>query len=413
MTDQPKHSRFGGSSASRWMACPGSVVLCDQMPKQETSVWAAEGTLAHTLAEHCLTNGERTTAQFVGMTLEMAVDSPQFTKEMCDAVQVYLDAVYEEADKPGAELYVEEKFTLDVPSADKGEVFGRNDAMVYDRAARKLTVFDYKHGAGVPVSATENKQALFYATGALLAKPDWPIGTVEVVIVQPRAFDPEGGDGVKRWEFDALRVLDFAAEVDDAISLAKETTAGLSLKEGSHCRWCAAEPICPAKRNKLASAFGQSNLEDVTVTNLPDPNSLDGDRLARILEALDALDGYKAKVVEYAMAKAMGGVRVPGWKVVDKVGRRKWVDDDSSIAGYIASKYGVPMAEVMPPKLVTITEAERLITAKVGKASAKEAKDDVSVKFTVKESSGVTLVRDSDKRDPVTPGSAFSSSVTL
>ena len=340
-------------------------------------------------------------------------EQPKFTKEMCDAVQVYLDAVYEEADKPGAELHVEEKFTLDVPSAGKGEVFGRNDAMVYDRAARKLTVFDYKHGAGVPVSATENKQALFYATGALLAKPDWPIGTVEVVIVQPRAFDPEGGDGVKRWEFDALRVLDFAAEVDDAISLAKETTAGLSLKEGSHCRWCAAEPICPAKRNKLASAFGQSNLEDVTVTNLPDPNSLDGDRLARILEALDALDGYKAKVVEYAMAKAMGGVRVPGWKVVDKVGRRKWVDDDSSIAGYIASKYGVPMAEVMPPKLVTITEAERLITAKVGKASAKEAKDDVSVKFTVKESSGVTLVRDSDKRDPVTPGSAFSSSVTL
>lgn len=87
MTEQPKHSRFGGSSASRWMACPGSVVLCDQMPKQETSVWAAEGTLAHALAEHCLTNGERTTEQFVGMTLETR-----------NAVQVYLDAAYEETD---------------------------------------------------------------------------------------------------------------------------------------------------------------------------------------------------------------------------------------------------------------------------------------------------------------------------
>ena len=36
-----KHSNIvGGSTAKRVMACPGSVALCDKMPKQPSSKYA-------------------------------------------------------------------------------------------------------------------------------------------------------------------------------------------------------------------------------------------------------------------------------------------------------------------------------------------------------------------------------------
>ncbi|SQC97399.1 Protein of uncharacterised function (DUF2800) [Fusobacterium necrophorum subsp. necrophorum] len=44
------HALLGPSSASRWMACPPSVNLTKDMP-DTTSEYAAEGSLAHEIAE--------------------------------------------------------------------------------------------------------------------------------------------------------------------------------------------------------------------------------------------------------------------------------------------------------------------------------------------------------------------------
>lgn len=44
------HALFGPSSAHRWLECPGSVLLEQGMP-DTASESAAEGTLAHELAE--------------------------------------------------------------------------------------------------------------------------------------------------------------------------------------------------------------------------------------------------------------------------------------------------------------------------------------------------------------------------
>ena len=46
-----KHAKLSASSAFRWINCPGSVVLADQLPAPGSSAYADEGTLAHALAE--------------------------------------------------------------------------------------------------------------------------------------------------------------------------------------------------------------------------------------------------------------------------------------------------------------------------------------------------------------------------
>ena len=44
------HSTFSASAASRWLACPGSIVLSHGLP-DSSSKYSAAGTVAHGLLE--------------------------------------------------------------------------------------------------------------------------------------------------------------------------------------------------------------------------------------------------------------------------------------------------------------------------------------------------------------------------
>jgi hypothetical protein len=399
------HSRFGGSSASRWMACPGSVALCATVPPGKSSAYAEEGTRAHGFAEHFLKSGERDAFQHIGMTLDGALDAVPLTEDMARAVQDYLDAVWAEADaSPDAELYVEQGFALDLDAAEPGEVFGTNDALVYTPSKGRLAVFDYKHGAGVSVDVTDNTQLKFYAAGAALGKP-WKIREIELIIVQPRAMDAEEQGAVKRWSMDPVELVEFKGELEAAVLRAKalmrqQEPDDVTYYPGDHCRWCPAAAVCPAKEQEALGALADdfASVADITADKLPEPSTLDVERLGAILKAVDVISGYGEQVRQFVESQMMAGMAVPGWKVVDKVGRRKWASADEDIAGYLDMMYGVDADQLMPRKLVTITEAERLLKAAGG---GKAAKDDLTLRFTVKESSGRTIAPISDRREAV------------
>lgn len=71
------HSELSGSTADRWMRCPGSIRLSRGTTARE-SRWADEGTQAHEVAERCFRLG------FDASTL---VDDA----EMAAGVQMHLD----------------------------------------------------------------------------------------------------------------------------------------------------------------------------------------------------------------------------------------------------------------------------------------------------------------------------------
>ncbi len=61
MTETPdhkarSHSILGGSSALRWVNCPGSVFYTKDLPPEAPSEAALEGTKAHELAEMALSD---------------------------------------------------------------------------------------------------------------------------------------------------------------------------------------------------------------------------------------------------------------------------------------------------------------------------------------------------------------------
>lgn len=406
------HSDYGGSVIARVIACPGSVPLCNSVPERLSSSYADEGTFAHALGEKHLRAGNFDAQQSIGDEIESdkLASKKVVTTEMAAAVQVYLDAVQAEMVKTeDAILLIEEHFTLPISSAEEGEVFGANDALVYHPSTGRMVVFDYKHGQGVSVSAEDNKQLKFYAAGAALSHPDWPIAELELVIVQPRARDADEQDipGVKPWPMGTFELLEFVAEVEQAVAAAK--APGAPVAAGPYCRWCAAASVCPAKKEEVIASIGLDfhDIEDIAAKALPLPKEMSTDKIAALLRGLDTLTAWANQVRDYAYGLLEQGVAVPGFKLVDKVGRRKWIDNEAEIAAYLEMVYGVEGEDVMPRKLVTITEAERLVKARVTeKAEHKAALDDLSLRFTLKDSGGRTMVADTDRRDAVPAGAA-------
>ena len=415
-----KHSPFGGSAASRFMACPGSIALSGRAPPEKPSPYAEEGTFAHAVAAEALETSARSTVAAIGKMLGFLdhgeSKTREITAEISKAVDVYLEAVWDEYDlDPNSEIEVEQGFALDLDAAEPGEVFGTNDALVYSPARRKLTIFDYKHGAGVIVDVEDNTQLKFYAIGAMQGHPEWDAREIELVIVQPRAFSADG-DGVKRWSLPMSEVIEFPYELNEAVALCK--TADAPLVAGDHCRWCPAATICTAREQSFVTAVredfaGVDLLGIEPVVAALEVKTLDFDHMAQIVASYDRLGSQIAAMRTAMDEHLLAGGTIAGWKVVEAVARRAWTKGDTEIADYLELMYDVPGDEVMPRKLVTITEAKKLLKTYVSKADYAEAERDMTLRFTIKESKGLTTAPESDRRAAISPVAAEFGSVML
>ena len=195
------HASLGASSCKRWWNCPGSIRLSEGIPKT-SSRYADEGTAAHEVGEMCFKQN-RDAAEFIGRFITVHGNKFEVDEEMAEAVQVYVDFVREAA-KAG-ELRIEQKIDL-APLKPPAPMFGTTDAVVLAFTANTgiIKAIDYKHGAGVAVEVEDidiegvdhgNKQGRYYALGTWLGLPKDQrdrITTVEVVIVQPRAYHVDG-----------------------------------------------------------------------------------------------------------------------------------------------------------------------------------------------------------------------------
>jgi hypothetical protein len=424
------HSDFGGSVIGRVINCPGSVALCRSVPERASSSYADEGTFAHALGEKLLRANCFDASTAIGDEIESdkLASKKIVTEKMANAVQVYLDAVkVEMALSPDPIIEIEQSFTLPISTADEGEVFGANDCLVYHPSLGRFVVFDYKHGEGVSVSAEENDQLKFYAAGAALTHPEWSIAELVLVIVQPRARDADEQEtfGVKPWPMDTFELIEFVGEVEQAVHRAKlamaEQAQGMSLmigetvggypvlNAGTWCRWCAAAAVCPAKQAEVTKSIGVdfADIAGIAPSALPKPADMDVERIEQVVLGLDVLSAWATQCRDFLYNLAEQGVTLNHHKLVDKIGRRKWIDNETDIAAYMEMVYGVEQDDVMPRNIVTITEAERLLKARItDKAERKAALEDVSLRFTLKDSSGKTLVRLGDKRDAVAVGVA-------
>ena len=357
MAEVTTHAKLGASSSSRWLNCAGSPALCETVPDAPSSVFAEEGTAAHTLAEKCLNSGKHVDA-FQGLTITTEEGSKFVVDDdMAEAVQVYVDEVC----RVDAELsdkypfYVEAKFHLTDIDDD---MYGTNDACICEPFGT-LYIFDYKHGKGVPVEAKGNTQMRYYALGALQEHPSM-YESIEMVIVQPRCPHPDGP--IRR---ERISIEELEQWRDDILipAVAETKKPNATLACGSWCRWCDAAAICPAKRKfvmtSAQSTFGDNLIPDKD-QSFPEPKELTPDELGLIMSYCEQIEPWFKSVKEYTKGQLLHGNKVTGYKIVDGKKQRAWTDVDKTIKVF-GPKFG---DNIYKPKVIlTPTQLEKLVKA--------------------------------------------------
>jgi hypothetical protein len=395
------HAKRSPSSAHRWMNCPGSIRMSEGI-ERKSSIFADEGTAAHMLAERCLRQHAHTD-HFLGTVIDInGTEYNQFlskgapltdgrfevTEEMVEGVQLFLDTVraaYDEA--AGDILHVEHRVNF---SGD--EEFGTADAIVYQPRNKRVKVFDLKYGAGVLVEVTDsygnpNPQLICYGEGTVREYLSEEIVGLDITIVQPRM--PHILGPVRSVTIGPLELLDWSFTIDAAVEATHDPAA--PLVAGDWCGWCPAEAICPVATQK-ALAVAQTDFDNLDTVELPAPERMTIAQVARALAGKKMLSNWLKSVDQYAYAQAEAGVKIPGHKLVMKVPRRAWTDEDE-VEGMI-ERMGVSPADMFTaPKLKSPAQIETLV-----------GKKDFAAKlatFAPPVSSGTTLVPDSDKRPEV------------
>lgn len=372
------HSSIGASTCERWWNCPGSVALIATLPPAPESAYAAEGTAAHELAELSL----RTHTAPMDQVGNFSKEGVEFTEEMAEHVETYIQVIYEDMRKyalSNKDLQIEQKFHL--THIDK-DAYGTNDANLR-KFLTKIIVYDLKYGVGTVVEVEENKQGLYYASGAAI-QGDYD--EIEIVIVQPRAIHRDGP--VRRWIISRADLDKFEAELKGAI--ANTRTADAPLRCGQWCQktFCPALATCPEVKKQVQQA-AMVVFDDKPVA-MPDPASLTPLELRRVMDATPLIDAFLKAVQGHALAIAMRGESVFGYKLVrGKEGNRKWYDEEA-----VAATLGLKFTEeqIFDRKLKSPAQFEKL-----GKA----AKAIVSP-LVVRSEGRIMLVTDDDPREEVT-----------
>lgn len=245
------HARLSASGAKRWMACPKSVKVNEELP-DKTSEYAEEGTNAHALAEKLLgiykAEGRTrfTDEELEGTDAEMVNNVYQYV----DYIANIYDAL--KLQHKDALLFIEVRVDF---SNYVREGFGTCDCAII--ADKTLHVIDLKYGKGVKVDCKENPQPRLYALGAInLLEWEYPLEEVTTHIYQPRIdwIDTEHVtvDFLKKWGEEEVKPKAELAWNDEG-----------EFNPGEHCQFCKAKAICRARAKKALDGLSKFKKEEI------------------------------------------------------------------------------------------------------------------------------------------------------
>lgn len=373
------HATLSASASHRWLNCPASIEMAKLFPSRR-SPYAAEGTIAHAMAEAEITSDALAApaAKLAEAQLFYA-DNPAMegsAAEMARYVRDYVDFVKEtyataKASDSSAILLTEQH-------VDYGEYapggFGTADAVIV--ANGELTIIDLKFGRGVVVDAPNNPQLRLYALGVLDGyRQVYDIDKVTMTIVQPR---------LTHISTETLTADELRAWGETVVKPAAERVASHPMEghSGDWCRFCPGAGACKTRATEC--------MDFVDLADSRELLTLSSDEIAEIFGGLDRIETWTKAVRNFALSEAICGKTITGYKVVEGKSNRKYIDETKVAAA--ATEAGWNEAMIYERKLLGVSAMERLM----GRKEFAE----VCGALVEKPQGKPTLVPESDKRPP-------------
>jgi len=365
------HARFSPSSANRRIHCPPSLLLEEQFEEGE-SVYAAEGTAGHSLAEHLI-------RKYLKLRTKRPT-SKYYTDELINAVDEYVAFVIGEIEAARREC--EHPIILVEQRVDASEYvdncFGTADMVIItDKVAH---IIDLKLGKGVPVHAEENPQLMIYGLGVLhMAESLYDIETVRMTIFQPRLYNSSSWDVspdyLRRWGEEVLRPAG-----------AKAMIGAGEFEAGTWCRFCRARNQCRARAEHFL---------EMAKMEFRQPALLSDEEISEIISKADELSRWANDIYAFAQDQAINHDKHwPGYKVVEGRSIRKFTSDEEVIEAAKEAGY----KDIFKHSLISLTEMERLM--------GKENFNSILGRLVYKPKGKLTLVPESDKREAISTSTA-------
>ena len=378
------HALLSASGAYRWLKCPGSARLEDKF-EDEPSIYAAEGTLAHEMAELKIIKhftADLRPSEFKKRMNELkknelySAEMDRYTNEYRDYINdIYLS--FESKPFFLAEQRVD--FSSYVP-----EGFGTVDCtLVGDKV---IHIFDLKYGKGVPVTAENNPQGMLYALGTYLEQSAIDeIEKVVIHIIQPRIKNTSS------FEISSEELLEWAESIKDVAQKAYKGSNEFHV--GEHCGFCKANGNCRKQAEKYM---------DIEVI---DPALLTDEEIGEGLAKVKELSKWAKKFEDYALVRAQNGGNVKGWKLVaGRGGNRTFTD--KAVAAQLLEEVGLDREEIFKTELISVTAAEKLL--------GEETLYKIAGKYIQKPEGKPTLATLDDKRPALelrTPAEVFKDNI--
>lgn len=388
------HAKLGPSGADRWMVCTASVPLIDRLlangelrecdleddqteqitedelldqqidgysdvvldPGRETTSYAAEGTVMHTVREWCLSFPDLSPLDFAGDVME--ADGYRFTvtEDMADKLVPGIDWIRQHVAVPETEGRVDLGFLMPgqfgtcdaywlmkvkTPKGQEGDFFD-------------LYISDLKFGAGKPVKAEGNRQLRLYALGAWhkLGRPQ--IRNVILNIDQPRA------GGMKFWDIPFSELLEFAEEVKRVHGRIQRGEVEF-VPSTDGCQFCPVRKTkrgCAAYNQWMLWMLGKAVMDPSREPVFEDPAQIPRALRWHIVKHAAPIRAFLAKLHEESLAAAVAGDPDPGSKAIEGSAGHRFFTDQDRAAEIIEGALG---EAAWKKKLIGMTEIDALM----------------------------------------------------
>jgi hypothetical protein len=302
-----KHALLSPSSSQRWLNCPPSARMGEHI-EDTTSIFAEEGTDAHTLSEYKINKA-------LGLVVENPKANLKYYDEAMDdhtdGYAIYILELYEMAKSKNKDALILTEQQLDI-SKFVPDCKGTGDCIIL--ADKTLHVIDFKYGQGVLVSSENNTQMMLYALGALeMFSSLYEIDQVLITVYQPRLSN------ISTHTIETTELLNWAENYLKPQALLAHEGKG-EFQSGEHCRFCKVKATC-RKRAK-------DNLE-LAKYDFRSPPLLHNNEIGEILKKAEELVAWASDIKEYAFSLLNRGQKLEGFKLVRGRSNRKYIDDEA------------------------------------------------------------------------------------